>query len=158
MALKKFWLMKTEPESFSIKDLKKKEIEHWDGIRNYQSRNFIRDDMRVGDRVLVYHSNANPPGVAGLAEICRAAYPDFTAWDPESPYFDPKSDPENPRWFMVDVRFVEEFPETVSLEDLKQTPELEGMMVIRKGMRLSIQPVEKPHFEKVVQLGRKKRK
>jgi len=152
---KKYWLMKTEPDAFSIDDLKRKRCEHWDGIRNYQSRNFLRDELKKGDGILIYHSNAKPTGVAGVAKVSKEGYPDHTAWDPDSKYFDPKSDPENPTWFMVDVEFVEKFPEVLTLQDLKENPNLEGMMVTKRGMRLSIQPVEKKHFEEVCRMGKK---
>ena len=155
---KKFWLMKTEPEVFSIKDLERKKTEHWDGIRNYQARNFLRDEMKVGDGVLIYHSNADPTGVAGIARIVKEAYPDHTAWDPDSKYFDPKSDPSSPTWMMVEVEFVEKFPEVVSLPELKENPILDGMMVIKRGMRLSIQPVAREHFEEVCRMGRKRKR
>lgn len=156
MAARRFWLMKTEPESFSIEDLEKRGREPWNGVRNYQSRNSMRDDMKVGDLVLLYHSNAEPTGVAGIARVACEAYPDPTCWDPESQYFDPKSSPENPRWFMVDVEFVERFPEVLSLAEMKALPELEGMLATKRGMRLSIQPVEKEHFDFIRKLGKKR--
>ena len=155
---KKYWLMKSEPDAFSIDDLEKKGSEPWDGIRNYQARNFMRDDMKVGDGVLFYHSNSKPSGVAGVARVCKEAYPDHTAWDPDSHYFDPKCDPENPTWMMVDLEFVERFSEAVPLNELKENPKLEGMMVTKRGMRLSIQPVEKKHFDEVLRMGRKRSK
>lgn len=145
--------MKTEPSEFSIEDLQRVKTEPWDGVRNYQARNFMRDDMRVGDRVLFYHSNAKPSGVAGVAEICREAYPDFTAWDPGNKHFDPKTDPKKPTWMMVDVRFIKEFPSVVSLEAMKLNPKLAGMLVLKRGMRLSIQPVEPAHFREVVKMA-----
>jgi predicted RNA-binding protein with PUA-like domain len=151
---KRYWLMKSEPDVFSIDDLRARQVEAWDGVRNYQARNMIRDEMRVGDSVLFYHSNASPPGVAGIARVARKAYPDHTALDPASKYFDPKSSPENPRWFMVDVAFVEKFPALVPLSVLQQTPGLEDMMVTRKGMRLSVQPVTPEEWKLVVRLGR----
>lgn len=150
---KRYWLMKTEPDVYSIDDLARDGREHWEGIRNYQARNFMRDEMRVGDAVLIYHSNAKPPGVAGLATICREAYPDHFAWDAASQYFDPKASPEDPRWCMVDVTFVEKFSQLVSLETLKADPTLEGMLVTRRGQRLSIQPVDQVHYRHVVTLG-----
>jgi len=147
------WLFKTEPEAYSIDDLERDGAEHWEGIRNYQARNLIRDEIRKGDLVLFYHSSTNPAGVVGSARVCKAAYPDFTAWDPTSKYFDPKSDPENPRWFMVDVEFVERFPKLVTLEAMKADPALEGLMVAKRGVRLSIQPVSPEHFSRVRELG-----
>lgn len=147
------WLMKSEPSVFSIGDLERDGQTSWEGVRNFQARNFIRDDMRVGDRVLFYHSNANPAGVAGLARVARAAYPDPAARDPESDYFDPRASDEDPRWFMVDVEFEERFPALVSLDALRQTPGLEKMLVINRS-RLSVQPVTEDEFEIVVRLGR----
>lgn len=154
---KRYWLMKSEPDVFSIDDLRARGVEPWDGIRNYQARNFMRDDMKVGDRVLFYHSNASPPGVAGIAEIARESYPDPTAFDPDSKYHDAKSDQENPRWLMVDVKFVEKFPAVVPLATLQQTPGLEDMMAVKKGMRLSIQPVTAEEWKIVLRLGRRSR-
>jgi len=149
----RYWLMKSEPDVFGIDDLARVKTEHWDGVRNYQARNFMRE-MKVGDRVLFYHSNAKPPGVAGLAEVCKEAYPDFTAWNPHSKYHDPKSPEDAPRWFMVDVKYVESFPDVVALDTLKVTPGLEEMLVLRRGQRLSIQPVTADEFEIVTRLGR----
>jgi predicted RNA-binding protein with PUA-like domain len=155
--MKKFWLFKTEPGTFSIDDLAHEKRSHWEGVRNYQARNFIRDQMRAGDEVLIYHSGLKPPVVAGWARIVRPAYPDCTAWDKDSPYFDKKSTADNPVWFMVDVEFVSKFPTPVTLDQIKADPELSQMMVAWRGMRLSIQPVERAHFEKIVALGRGKR-
>ena len=149
----RYWLMKSEPDVYSIEDLAREGRTTWEGVRNYQARNFMRDDMRVGDRVLFYHSNADPAGVAGVAEVCEAAYPDPTAWDPTSHYFDPGATPENQRWLRVDVRFVAKAPRFVSLDALKAAPRLEGMYVIRKGMRLSVQPVEPHHFAAVLEMA-----
>lgn len=148
-----YWLMKSEPDVFSIDHLKQMKVEHWDGIRNYQARNFMRDQMKPGDLALFYHSNANPPGVAGVMEVVREAYPDFTSWDENSPYFDPKSSPENPRWMMVDVQFKAKFKRFVSLDELRGVSELKEMLVLKKGSRLSIQPVTKKEFEVVCALG-----
>ena len=138
----KYWLMKSEPNDFSFQDLKeaKNRTECWDGIRNYQARNVMRDEMKIGDRVLFYHSVTNP-SIVGTAKVVREAYPDHTAWDPESPYYDLKSSPENPRWMMVDIQFVQEFPHPLSLKEIRSRPGLEKMLLLRKGMRLSIQPV-----------------
>ena len=136
-----YWLMKSEPDTFGIDDLKAAGTEPWDGIRNYQARNIMRDQMKVGDGVLFYHSNAKPPGVVGVAEIASETYVDPTQFDPEEKYFDAKSKPDNPRWLLLDVKYVKHFPRIISLSELKEAPGLEDMMVIRKGMRLSIQPV-----------------
>jgi predicted RNA-binding protein with PUA-like domain len=147
------WLMKSEPEVCSIHDLAREGSTSWEGVRNYQARNFMRDDMRVGDPVLFYHSNADPTGVAGLARVCRTAYPDPTARDPGSEYHDPKATDDDPRWYMVDIEFVEAFPRVVTLDELRGTPGLEKMLVINKS-RLSVQPVTDAEYETVVRLGR----
>ncbi len=146
--------MKSEPEKFSIDQLEADGSTHWDGVRNYQARNMMRDDMKVGDRVLFYHSNASPPGVAGVATVCKEGYPDHTAWDPEDPHFDAKTDPENPRWMMVDIAFEAKMPELIPLDALRQNPELDGMLLLRRGQRLSVQPVEPEHFEEVLRMGK----
>ncbi|MCL7974722.1 MAG: EVE domain-containing protein [marine benthic group bacterium] len=146
------WLMKSEPGAYSIDDLERDGSTCWDGVRNYQARNLMRE-MQQDDAVLFYHSNANPPSVVGIARVCREAYPDHTSWDPESRYFDPKSSPEEPRWWMVDIAFVEELPRPVPLSELKAEPTLEGMLVTGKS-RLSVQPVDRRHFDRVVELAR----
>jgi len=150
-----YWLMKTEPEVFSIEDLKSRpgQTEPWNGVRNYQARNFMRDDMRREDRVLFYHSNAAPPGVVGTARVAREGYPDPSAWDPDSPYFDPRSTPESPVWMMVDVRFESLFAAPLTLERLRREPALSNMMLLRKGMRLSVQPVTPEEFAAVLRLA-----
>lgn len=153
---KRYWLMKSEEDVYSIHDLEKEGTTHWEGVRNYEARNIMRDEMQVGDGVLFYHSNANPPGVAGLARVARTGYPDHFAFDEKSRYHDPRSDPENPRWFMVDVEFVEAFPEIVSLEEIKGTTELEEMTLVKRA-RLSVQPVEKAEFDLVKKMGRSKK-
>lgn len=153
MTRRRCWLVKTEPGSFSIDDLARAGVEPWDGVRNYQARNFMRDEMRVGDPVLVYHSNADPPGVVGIAEVASEPYPDPTQFDPSSRYFDPTSDPADPRWILVDMRFVEKLPRLVSLPELRTRPELEGMVLLGRS-RLSVQPVEPAHFDVIVSLAR----
>lgn len=145
--------MKTEPDVFSIADLRKRQRSPWDGVRNYTARNFMKDDMREGDLVLFYHSNATPPGIAGVARVCSKTYPDPTQFDKKSEYYDPKSSPEAPRWWLIDVEYVEEFPTYLPLPTLRVTPELDGMVLLRKGMRLSVQPVEKEHFKWAVRAG-----
>lgn len=146
--------MKSEPDAFSIVDLEAMERSAWDGVRNYQARNFMRDEMQRGDLVLFYHSNAEPPGVVGLAEIVSdAAYADPTAFDSTSKYFDPSSDPDNPRWMLVDVGFVAKFPRMISLEQLRSDRSLASMLVCQRGQRLSIQPVDKRHFIRIVELA-----
>ena len=152
----KYWLMKSEPDVYSIADLEREGSCYWEGVRNYQARNFMRDQMQVGDFVLFYHSNCKPPGVVGLARVCKEAYPDFTAWDPKSKYFDKKSSEDKPTWLMVDVEYIDTFPETISLSQLKAEPALKDLLVTRKGMRLSIQPVEKEHFVTICQLAGRK--
>ncbi len=149
------WLMKSEPGCYSIDDLKRDKKSAWSGVRNYQARNFMRDEMQVGDLVLFYYSNAEPSGVAGIAKICAAAHPDETAWDENDDHYDPKSSPENPIWVNVDITFVEKFPQFVSLAALKAEPELSGMMVLQKGSRLSVQPVSAAHFKWVLRMGRR---
>ena len=153
---KQYWLMKSEPSCFSIKDLKDQpdSTDHWDGVRNYQARNFMRDDMKPGDLVLFYHSNCEPPGVAGVAEIVREGYPDHTSWDENSDHFDPKSTPENPRWYMVDIKWKEDFGHLVPLKDIRERPELQDMKLIQKGQRLSVQPVTQTEFEVICDMGR----
>lgn len=148
-----YWLMKSEPGVCSIDDLARDKTTYWEGVRNYQARNFIRDTMKKGDLVLFYHSNAEPSGVAGIAKIQKEGYPDFTAWDKKDVHFDPKSPKEKPLWYMVDVAFVQKFKNFVSLEELKANPLLKGMLVIKRGMRLSVQPVEAKHFEIVRRMG-----
>lgn len=154
----KYWLMKCEPGAYSIDDLQRDGSTSWEGVRNYQARNFMRDEMKKGDKVLFYASNADPSGVAGLAEISREAYADTFAVQSGHAYHDPKATKEEPIWYMVDLGFVEKFPAVVSLETLKSSPGLEQMVVTRKGSRLSIQPVTKQEFEIVSRLGRASRK
>lgn len=148
-----YWLMKSEPSCFSLDNLQAAphQTTYWDGVRNYQARNFIRT-MQVGDRVFFYHSNCNPPGIVGIAEVVTEAYPDFTAWDPHSEHPDPSSTAENPRWFMVDIRFMEKFPAMISLDTLKQYPELHKMPLLRKGNRLSVLPVSPEEWKFINQL------
>ncbi len=151
----KYWLMKTEPDMYSIDRLKKEKTGHWDGVRNFQARNNMKS-MTKGDLILFYHSSTEVPGVAGVSRVHREAYPDFTQWDKKSDYFDPRATKENPLWFMVDVEFVEKFPHPVSLDELKGRPDLEGMLAVKKGIRLSVQPVSQDHFEIIRRLGQKK--
>lgn len=153
----KLWLMKSEPDVYSIDDLERDGTEPWEGVRNYQARNFMRE-MSLGDLVLFYHSNAKPPGVAGVCRISREAYPDETQFDKKSKYHDPKSKKEDPRWSLVEVEFVEKFDEEVPLQALKDDRALEGMLVTQKGSRLSVQPVEKKHFKRVLKMARGKTK
>jgi predicted RNA-binding protein with PUA-like domain len=152
MAERKYWLMKSEPGTYSIDDLERDGETCWDGVRNYQARNFMRDEMQVGDGVLFYHSNASPPGVVGVAEVSRESYPDHTARDPESHYYDEKATDDDARWHMVDIRFKQKLARTVPLDELKADPALEGMTVTTRS-RLSVQPVSRQHFEHVLRLG-----
>ncbi len=151
----KYWLLKTEPESFSIQDLAKspKKTTCWDGVRNYQARNFLRDDMKIGDHVLFYHSSTDPPAIVGTAKVVKAGYPDPTAWDPNNHHFDPAASPENPRWSMVDIKLGEIFQTPLPLEQLRKVAPLKKMELLRKGSRLSVQPVTKEEFEAVLNLG-----
>ncbi|MCW1886152.1 EVE domain-containing protein [Luteolibacter flavescens] len=147
------WLIKSEPDVFGIDDLAKVKQEPWSGVRNYQARNYMRDEMKPGDLALFYHSNATPPGSVGVARVVGAPYPDPTQFDPASEYHDPKSTPENPRWMLVDFEFVAKFSSEVPLQQMKDDPALEGMMVLQKGTRLSITPVEAKHFKRICKLG-----
>lgn len=155
---RQYWLMKTEPQAFSFSDLKKRpqRTEPWDGVRNYQARNYMRDQMKKKDLVLFYHSNVLEPGVVGIAEICREAYPDPSSWDPESKYFDDKSGPGHPRWFMVDVVWKKDFKRIVTLKEMREIPPLQKMKLLQKGQRLSIQPVTQDEFELICSLGQRK--
>ena len=143
-----YWLMKSEPDAFSIQDLKScpERTEHWDGVRNYQARNFMRDEMKKSDMVLFYHSSCKNVGVAGIAKVVKESYPDHTQFDPNSKYYDEKASEETPRWFMVDVKWVETFKEVIPLKLLKECKELRDMHLVKKGTRLSIQPVTEKEF------------
>jgi predicted RNA-binding protein with PUA-like domain len=147
-----YWLMKSEPDTFSIDDLKRKKREAWDGVRNYQARNFMRDDMRVGDSVFFYHSNCAEPGIAGLAEVASDAYPDPSQFDPKSKYFDAGSSRDNPRWMLVDVKFVKKLKRVITLDELKNHPKLADMALLRKGNRLSVMPVDAAEWKYIVGL------
>jgi len=151
---KQFWLMKSEPTIFSFDDLKARprSTDHWEGVRNYQARNYMQE-MSKGDLVLFYHSNCETPGVVGIAEVVREAYPDHTAFDALSNYYDPKSKPDNPRWFMVEVKWKEAFLKMVTLREMRNTPHLSGMKLLQKGQRLSVMPATKEEFEKIRSLG-----
>jgi predicted RNA-binding protein with PUA-like domain len=149
----KYWLMKSEPDVFSIDDLQKKKTSFWDGVRNYQARNFMMNDMSVGDTVLFYHSSAEPSGIVGMAKVSAPAKPDPTAFDKKSEYYDAKTTPEKPRWFAVEVEFVKKFKRIIPLDELRNTKGLEDMLVIRKGQRLSIQPVTAKEFAIIKKLS-----
>jgi predicted RNA-binding protein with PUA-like domain len=150
----RYWLMKSEPTTFSLDDLagKPEQTYHWEGVRNYQARNMLRDEMKVGDLAFFYHSNCKEPGIVGIMEIVKAGYPDFYAFDPDSPYFDPKSDAQNPRWFMVDVKFVQKLPVPISLKTLKQQPELLELALVRRGNRLSLMSVSARQWQCILAL------
>ena len=150
----KYWLMKSEPDVFGIDDLKKAPgmTEAWDGVRNYQARNMMRDDMKTGDLAFLYHSNCKEPGIAGIMEIVREGYPDSTAFDPDAKYYDPKSDPSYPRWYRVDVRYVRKLKRIITLSELKEHSEVNGMPLVRRGNRLSIMPVNRQQWEYILTL------
>lgn len=145
--------MKSEPSAYSIQDLKRDRVTAWDGVRNYQARNFMRDDMRIGDRVLFYHSNTNPPGVAGVARVVREAYLDHTALDPHDVHFDPKATPAQPRWYMVDIGFETEFSEIIPLAQLRADPALANMPLLAPGQRLSVQPLSEEAYMHILRLA-----
>ncbi len=149
-----YWLMKTEPETFSIDDLKKRKIEFWDGVRNYQVRNYMRDLFKIGDLAFIYHSNAKPPGIAGIGKVVSLAKPDPTALNPKSPYYFKKATVENNPWVGVDVAFVEKFPRIISLDELKKIKGLEEMLVIRRGQRTSIQPVTASEWKIILKVAK----
>ncbi len=146
------WLMKSEPDVYSIDDLQRDGQEMWDSIRNYQARNMMRDDMRIGDPIFFYHSSCKEPGVVGIAEVASKPYPDPVQFDKQSRYFDAKSDPDNPRWILVDVKFVRKLKRNVTLTEIKAEKGLADMILTRKGNRLSIMPVEKKHWDKILSL------
>ncbi len=154
---KKYWLLKSEPNVFSIQDLKesKNQTTNWDGVRNYQARNFLRDEMKKGDKVLFYYSNSEPNEVAGVCEIVKEGYADHTQFDLENKHFFPSAVPQNPTWFMVDIKYVKEFKKHVTLQKIKENPKLKNMRLIQRGNRLSVMPVEKAEFDEIVKMGTK---
>lgn len=151
----KYWLMKSEPESFSIDTLKslRAQTSSWEGVRNYQARNFMRDEMQIGDKAFFYHSSCEVPAIVGIMEVVRESYPDFTAFDPESPYYDPKSSPKTPRWFMVDVKLIKKFKTIIPLSTLKNQLPLKNMQLLKQGNRLSILPIAKSEWEYILHLS-----
>jgi len=149
---KRYWLMKSEPAAYSINDLLRDKTTCWDGVRNYQARNFMRDQMRLGDGVLFYHSNILIPGIVGEAKVTREGYPDYTAWDPEDRHYDPKTAPDRPTWFMVDIEFVRECRSVITLTQLKEIPGLEKMEVVKRGSRLSVSPVTAEEWKILIHL------
>ncbi len=152
-----YWLMKSEPDVYGIDDLarQKNKTDHWDGIRNFQARNFMRDQMHKGDQAFFYHSNCAEPGIVGIVKIAREAYPDFTAFDPQEKYFDPKSDPEKPRWYMVDVKLVRKLKRIITLRELKEHNSLSDMRLLKRGNRLSILPVTEKQWNYILSLETK---
>ena len=149
---KRYWLIKSEPEEFSIDDLAKVKVEPWTGIRNYQARNFMRDGMQIGDGILFYHSNCPEPGVVGIAEVASATFPDPTQFDKRSDYYDPASKREEPRWLAIDVRYVRKLVRTISLAELKDHDELAEFTLVRRGNRLSVMPVTRAHWDFIIDL------
>ncbi|MFH0736032.1 MAG: EVE domain-containing protein [bacterium] len=155
---KKFWLIKSESDVFSIDDLEKAENKTtcWDGVRNYQARNYMRDEMKIGDKVLYYHSNSEPNAVAGVCEIVKEGYPDFTAYDAENKHYDPKSTMVSPTWYMVDVKFIKKFKTSVTLTEIKENPKLQDMKLVQRGNRLSVMPVLKEEFDEIIKMAKLK--
>ena len=155
MAQRRYWLFKSEPTTYSFSDLLSEpdSTAEWDGVRNYQARNLMRDELKIGDGVLFYHSSTASRAVVGTARVVQAGYPDHTAWDPNSGHFDPKSSPDNPIWFMVDIQAEQEFARTVTLNEIKQDPRFKDMMLVSRGARLSIQPVGEEEWEQIIALG-----
>ncbi|MFA5804578.1 MAG: EVE domain-containing protein [Melioribacteraceae bacterium] len=151
----KYWLIKSEPEVFSIDDLAKakNQTTHWDGVRNYQARNYIRDEIMIGDKVIFYHSNAEPPAAAGICEVIKEGYPDFTAFDPKNIHYDPKSKKDSPTWFMFDVKFVKKFSKPVSISEIKSNNKLSKIKLVQRGNRLSVMPVTKEEFEEIEKMA-----
>ena len=147
-----YWLMKSEPETYSIDDLKEFQRDHWDGIRNYQVRNFFRDQMKIGDKAFFYHSNCKEPGIVGLMEIASEAYPDHTAFDSKEKYFDAKSDPENPRWLMLDVNYIRHTKRNITLSELRDHSSIKEMRLLQKGNRLSVIPMTEKEWDYILGL------
>ena len=147
-----YWLMKSEPSEYSIDDLKKDKTEHWDGVRNYQARNMMRDQMKKGDLAFMYHSNCDEIGIVGIMTVHKESYPDHTAFDKKDKHYDPKSDPDNPRWFMVDVKYKRKLKRVITLQELKQHKVLQDLQLVRKGNRLSIMPVSEKHWNFILSL------
>ena len=147
--------MKTEPEVFGIDDLERRGREPWDGVRNYQARNYMRDGMKLGDLIFIYHSNCNPPGIAGIARIVREAYPDLSALDPESDYYDPRCKPESPAWVMVDVAFERRTRRLIALDELRECADLADLALVKRGNRLSVMPVAQHEWDAILQLEKR---
>jgi len=147
-----YWLMKSEPEAYSFEQLKKDRRTHWDGVRNYQARNLIRDEIKKGDLVFFYHSNCDEPGIVGVMKVVREAYPDNIEFGPNGKRYKTNADPDNPTWFMVDVQYQRKLKRVITLKELKEHPELDGFALVRKGNRLSVMPVSEPHWEYILNL------
>ena len=145
-----YWLMKSEHSEYSIDHLKRDKVEHWDGVRNYQARNMMRDQMKIGDLAFLYHSNCDEIGIVGVMTIHKESYPDHTAFDPKDKHYDPKSDPDKPRWFMVDVKYKRKMKRVISLQELRETKGLEDMALVRKGNRLSVMPVSEDEWNLIL--------
>ncbi|MBT5098528.1 MAG: EVE domain-containing protein [Proteobacteria bacterium] len=145
-----YWLMKSEPSEYSIDHLKRDKVEHWDGVRNYQARNMMRDQMKIGDLAFLYHSNCDEIGIVGVMTVHKESYPDHTAFDPKDKHYDPKSDPDKPRWFMVDVKYKRKMKRVISLQELRETKGLEDMALVRKGNRLSVMPVSEDEWNLIL--------
>lgn len=148
-----YWLIKSEPGAYSIDDLKRDKKTPWSGVRNFQARNFMRDQMKIGDLALFYHSSVNPPGIVGVAKVASAPYPDPTQFDPQSPYFDPRATKNRPVWYVVDFSFIKKFKQEIALPELKASKSFSDMLVTQKSSRLSIQPVSEKHFKKILELS-----
>ena len=145
-----YWLMKSEPSEYSIDHLKRDKVEHWDGVRNYQARNMMRDQMKIGDLAFLYHSNCDEIGIVGVMTVHKESYPDHTAFDPKDKHYDPKSDSDKPRWFMVDVKYKRKMKRVISLQELRETKGLEDMALVRKGNRLSVMPVSEDEWNLIL--------
>ena len=150
----KYWLMKTEPSTFSISDLEKSpnKTTCWEGVRNYQARNFIRDEIKVGDKVIFYHSNSEPPGAVGICEVIKEAYPDHFAFDSDNKYYDPKSVLSQPIWYMVDIKLIKKFNRVISLAEIKNNTKLSQMKLVQKGNRLSVFPITRGEYEEIIKM------
>jgi predicted RNA-binding protein with PUA-like domain len=154
--MSKFWLIKSEPSEFSIDDLEKSKNQttYWDGVRNYQARNFIRDEMKIGDKVLFYHSNTEPNAIVGVCEVVKEAYPDHTQFDSKHVHYNPKANKKDPTWFMIDIKLVKKFKRLVTLEEIKANPKLAKMRLVQRGNRLSIMPVTKDEYDEIIRLDK----
>jgi len=151
-----YWLIKSEPNVFSIDDLikSKNQTTFWEGVRNYQARNFLRDKMKLNDKIIFYHSNTEPPAAVGICEVVKEGYPDFTAFDPENKHYDPKSKSDLPTWFMVDVKFVSKFSNSVSIESMRKNSKLKNIKLLQRGNRLSVMPITKVEFDEIIKMGK----